>query len=124
MLSRDDIIRMAQLAGFSPPVSADGYMGLAYDDNLQRFAAAAYAAGQAAERETRQAAQLETIALREELTKRAMQAEKDAYQRGVRDGIEQCAKFFEGIEGMDHPGFVVATKEHIACAIRSLKETQ
>lgn len=44
------------------------------------------------EREARKAAQQETIALREELTKRAMQAEKDAYQRGVRDEREACIK--------------------------------
>lgn len=121
MLTRDDVIRLAREAGF--PFNKYGMLHgdedgeIEADKMFERF----YDLAVLHERESRKAAQLETIELREELTKRAMQAEKEAYQRGVRDGIEQCAKFFEG---MDHPGVVVATKEHIACAIRSLKETQ
>lgn len=89
-MTRDDVIRMAREAGFS-----QYQLGGMFDVYLESFAYAAYAAGQASEREASKAAQLETIALREELTKRAMRAEKEAYQRGVRDEREVCAKVVE-----------------------------
>ena len=51
-MNKEDIIRMAHEAGFTGPVPADGYMGLAYDrreggetgGSLERFAALVAAA--------------------------------------------------------------------------------
>lgn len=48
MLTRADVIRMAREVGASSPLSNFNH---AESDLLERFAAAAYAAGQAAERE-------------------------------------------------------------------------
>lgn len=48
MLTRDDVIRMAREVGVSSPLSNFNH---AEGDLLERFAAAAYAAGQSAERE-------------------------------------------------------------------------
>lgn len=48
MLARDDVIRMAREVGASSPLSNFNH---AEGDLLERFAAAAYAAGQDAERE-------------------------------------------------------------------------
>lgn len=91
MLTRDDVIRMAREAGF--PFNKYGMLHgdedgeIEADKMFERF----YDLAVLHERESRKAAQLETIELREELTKRAMQAEKEAYQRGVRDEREACA---------------------------------
>lgn len=78
-MTSDDIVRMAREAG----ATDYGCSVVLGHEALLRVMNDAYAAGQAAERKARKAAQLETVALREELTKRAMQAEKDAHQRGV-----------------------------------------
>lgn len=92
MISKCDAIRLAREAGLEVGRDAGGeYVAPQYSDSvgtLVRFAALVAAA----EREARKAAQLEAIALREELTKHATQAEKDAYHRGVRDEREACAR--------------------------------
>lgn len=119
-MTRDDIISMAREAGFS-----QYQLGGMFDVYLEQFAAAAYAAGQAAERETRKAAQLETIALRQELTNRAMQAEKEAYQRGVRDEREMCAKIAESTVCDTHiPTGVKIYGRRAAQEIRNRKEEE
>lgn len=89
-MTRDDVLRMAEESGFGRLLPARGSLPACWH-RLKQFADAAYAAGQAAEREACKAAQLETIALPEELAKRDMKAEKEAYQRGVRDEREACA---------------------------------
>ena len=94
-MTRDEIISMAQTAGFSPPASADGYMGIAYDYNLQRFAAAIYAAGQAAEREARIEAQRTLQQVQEQMQRAGVAATKEAYRRGVENERDACAKVCE-----------------------------
>lgn len=92
MLSRDDVISMAREAGF--PFNKYGMLhgdedgDIEADKMFERF----YDLAVLHERESRRAAQLETNDLREELTKRAMQAENDAYRSGVRDEREACAE--------------------------------
>lgn len=88
-MTREEVIRMAREAG----CVKEGWL----EENcrfLQRFAELVAAK----ETEARKAAQLETIALREDLTKRAMQAEKEAYQRGVRDEREALKSICEELK--------------------------
>lgn len=107
-MTRDEIIALAVEAGFNWPE----VQTTTIEQRLERF----YALAVAKETQSRQASQLELEQFRNEAQRRAAVLIKESYQRGVRDEREACAKFFEE---MDHPGVVVATKEHIAAAIRS-----
>lgn len=101
-MTRDDVIRMAREAGFNVGCDAGGeYVAPQYLDSvgtLVRLANAAYAAGQSAEREARIKAQTELEQLREDMTKRAMLAEKEAYRRGVEAERAACAKLCDEYE--------------------------
>lgn len=117
-MTRDDVISMAREAGIEFALAP---MAMVTQSELQRFAELVAAK----ETEARQAAQLETIALREELTKRAMHAEKEAYQRGVRDEREMCAKIAESTVCDTHiPTGVKIYGRRAAQEIRNRKEEE
>jgi len=81
--TRDEVIQMAREAGFMPTVLNH------WPNELERFAAAAYARGAAAEREARQAAQAEISALQERLNR--ADSEKCAAVNAMREAcLAEC----------------------------------
>lgn len=129
MLKRDDVLRMAEevgivfrefRAGDNKTILSDGSKTL---EVFEAFAAAAYAAGKAAEREARIEAQRTLQQVQEQMQRAGVVATKEAYRRGVEDEREACARMCDDMEkAANEPKWAIWTAEgEVSAAIRARK---